>query len=204
MNAKYKINCKNGKHSFEHRDVMEEILGRELTSDEVVHHIDGNPRNNSEDNLVVMTPQEHIRLHLKGKKRPAYIGRKISKILTGRKLSDEHRRKISEVQKGKKLSTEQVEFLRQLHLGKKKSKESIKKRTKTREIHKERISSNISKGLRESAMMGIKSKLCADDVREIRRLFAEGTTQADLARTYEVQPSNISQIVNRKSWSWLE
>ena len=54
---------RNGKH--EHRLVVEEMLGRELTSEEIVHHIDGNKRNNSPDNLKVMTRSEHITEHLK-------------------------------------------------------------------------------------------------------------------------------------------
>ena len=47
-----------------HRAVMEEVLGRRLTSKEIVHHIDGDKWNNSPDNLQVMTQSEHIRLHL--------------------------------------------------------------------------------------------------------------------------------------------
>ena len=51
-----------GRH--EHRVVAEQILGRPLNSDEVVHHIDGNVRNNDPSNLRVMTQSEHIKLHL--------------------------------------------------------------------------------------------------------------------------------------------
>jgi hypothetical protein len=53
----------NGKH--QHRVVMEKIIGRPLTSDEIVHHKDGNKRNNAPDNLEVMTRKEHIREHLR-------------------------------------------------------------------------------------------------------------------------------------------
>ena len=37
--------------------------GRELTSDELVHHIDGNHKNNAMSNLVVVTRSEHHRIH---------------------------------------------------------------------------------------------------------------------------------------------
>ena len=36
-----------------HRYIMELILGRYLTKEEVVHHIDGNPKNNEESNLML-------------------------------------------------------------------------------------------------------------------------------------------------------
>lgn len=48
----------------EHRLVVEENLGRILDRKEVVHHIDGDKRNNHINNLRVMTHSEHTRLHL--------------------------------------------------------------------------------------------------------------------------------------------
>lgn len=51
-----------GRH--EHRVIMEEYLGRELSPEEVVHHIDGNKQNNDISNLKLMTRSEHIREHL--------------------------------------------------------------------------------------------------------------------------------------------
>ena len=49
----------------EHRKIMRMKLGRELTSDEVVHHIDGNPLNNKPSNLMIMSRSEHTRLHIR-------------------------------------------------------------------------------------------------------------------------------------------
>ena len=50
------------KYILEHRRVMEKHLGRYLKPEEVVHHIDGNPRNNSIDNLKLYKSQsDHIR-----------------------------------------------------------------------------------------------------------------------------------------------
>lgn len=48
---------------LEHRIVVENYLGRLLRKDEVVHHKDGNKTNNDISNLVVLTQQEHSRLH---------------------------------------------------------------------------------------------------------------------------------------------
>lgn len=48
----------------EHRQVIEIALGRELTKQEQVHHIDGNKQNNQLDNLVVLSnSSEHTKLH---------------------------------------------------------------------------------------------------------------------------------------------
>tara|TARA_B100001063_G_scaffold244727_1_gene278328 strand:+ start:6857 stop:7411 length:555 start_codon:yes stop_codon:yes gene_type:complete len=46
-----------------HVAAMEARLGRNLKSDEVVHHIDGNTQNNNENNLALCTRSGHSRLH---------------------------------------------------------------------------------------------------------------------------------------------
>lgn len=50
-----------GEH--EHRVIAARMLGRPLQRGEVVHHKDGDYRNNSRDNLAVMTQGEHMREH---------------------------------------------------------------------------------------------------------------------------------------------
>lgn len=53
----------DGTRIYEHRYVMQQVLGRALTSDEVVHHRDEDKANNSPENLEVMSQAEHARLH---------------------------------------------------------------------------------------------------------------------------------------------
>lgn len=54
----------HGQH--EHRAVAEQMLGRPLRKGEVVHHMDGNKRNNSPDNLRVFPSQsEHAKYHIR-------------------------------------------------------------------------------------------------------------------------------------------
>lgn len=59
----YRVVYENGHEIKEHILVMEKKLGRKLTTDEVVHHIDGNKTNNNPNNLLVMNRGEHSRLH---------------------------------------------------------------------------------------------------------------------------------------------
>lgn len=46
-----------------HRYVIECYLGRELSPDEVVHHIDENPKNNFINNLKIVSHIQHRNLH---------------------------------------------------------------------------------------------------------------------------------------------
>ena len=54
---------KKNKSGYLHRNVAESLLGRKLSEDEVVHHIDLNPENNNPDNLAVMLGDTHTLLH---------------------------------------------------------------------------------------------------------------------------------------------
>jgi hypothetical protein len=48
---------------YEHRVVIERQLGRKLSKDEHIHHIDGNPKNNSIKNLQLTNVKSHCRIH---------------------------------------------------------------------------------------------------------------------------------------------
>lgn len=57
-----------GRHT--HRIIAEQKIGRPLKLGEVVHHIDGNIRNNDPDNLMVFRSQkEHVKWHAENDKK---------------------------------------------------------------------------------------------------------------------------------------
>lgn len=53
----------DGEEVLEHRHFMEQSLGRKLHTDEVVHHRDGNPLNNTLVNLEVLSRAAHTSHH---------------------------------------------------------------------------------------------------------------------------------------------
>ena len=53
----------NSRHYFEHRYVVEAVIGRRLKTLEYVHHRDGNKENNALENLQIIDPKSHARLH---------------------------------------------------------------------------------------------------------------------------------------------
>ena len=46
-----------------HREIVEQRIGRMLTKEEVVHHINNDPSDNSFENLRIMTHAAHTKLH---------------------------------------------------------------------------------------------------------------------------------------------
>jgi hypothetical protein len=55
--------CIKNKKYYIHRLIMEQHLGRKLTTYEQVHHINGNKTDNRIENLKVIDIREHQRIH---------------------------------------------------------------------------------------------------------------------------------------------
>lgn len=58
------LRFENGKPIYEHRAVVETVIGRCIATDERVHHIDLDKRNNKPENLILFPgPREHRLCH---------------------------------------------------------------------------------------------------------------------------------------------
>jgi hypothetical protein len=53
------------KYVLYHRVLVENSIGRLLTNDEIVHHIDEDKTNNDLDNLQILSRKDHAKLHAK-------------------------------------------------------------------------------------------------------------------------------------------
>ena len=83
MKARYHKMRVDGKQVCVHRYVMEQHLGHPLKRNEFVHHINGNRYDNRIENLRVILPGDHSRLHNKGRKHTEETKEKVRKSLLG-------------------------------------------------------------------------------------------------------------------------
>ncbi len=59
-------NARAGGNVLEHRWIASKVLGKPLSSRAVVHHVDGNKRNNENDNLIICEDSDYHRvLHVR-------------------------------------------------------------------------------------------------------------------------------------------
>ena len=50
-------------YRYYHRAAVQHIIGRNLRTDEHVHHINGNPFDNRLENLMIVSPKKHMQIH---------------------------------------------------------------------------------------------------------------------------------------------
>lgn len=63
-------NCCGGTHILEYRLIAEQITGRPLLDNEIVHHKNGDATDNRLENLEVLTQSDHVKKHFSGELSP--------------------------------------------------------------------------------------------------------------------------------------
>ena len=58
-NYKYKVKTIRGIRVYEHRWIMEQSIGRKLNSKELIHHINGDTKDNRIENLMIVNNVSH-------------------------------------------------------------------------------------------------------------------------------------------------
>ncbi len=62
-----------------------------------------------------------------------------------------------------------------------------------------------TENVRHAHSTGLKGKLSAIEVREIRRLHNEtDLKQTEIAKLFNISPTNINSIITKVRWSWLK
>ena len=196
-----------------------------------IHHIDGNRRNNSLDNLQCVSIEEHYEVHKElwekfQKRRDLAAMRfllhrlgKSSSDLKGYTVSEETKEKIRQKLIGKKRPKEVIIKVSNSLKGKKPSAEVIDKRrlslkmayAKKTDDEKTIISKKISdahkgKIIKQSTkekLSRLNSKLSDAEVLQIDTLLKNKVTYANISEQFNISPSQISAIKQRKTYKWL-
>ncbi len=114
------------------RVIMSIILRRPLTVNEAVHHIDGDKFNDNPANLQLMGRGEHSRMHnLQRAENPEWA-KFLSKVHSGKAISEEHKQANSKALTGRVLTEEHRTRISKALIGRSKSPETIAKRQQSR------------------------------------------------------------------------
>ena len=203
MSSEYETKTINGKERPVHILLMEEILGRPLKENEVVHHINGDKRDNRPENLQVLDRGKHTSLHKQGvavsgasleKMRAAQSG----KQSTQRKLTSEQVRDIAvRLTEGATL----IELAREYGISRK-SIAAIRDGKTYRDVLSDYPDSAFP--LKEKKAPASKSarerRFSLDQLNGIRILLLQEKSVNSIAKAYHTAPATIRQIRDHETY----
>lgn len=218
-----------------YRKLWEDVHGK-IPKDENgrtydIHHIDGNRKNNSIENLICLSIEDHYKVHLKQFEETksekefrslVFLSSRLNKDasqLTGWTVSQETREKIKITLTGKKRPIEVIEKMKNKLIGYQWTEEQKKSRVEglknfyknndreSRSEWRKNISeSHKGKILKDSTKEKLSkhnSKLTDNEVLEIIDLINEGKNYKFISEKYNISPSQITAIKQKKTYKWL-
>jgi hypothetical protein len=196
-----------------------------------IHHIDGNRKNNSIENLICLSVEDHYKIHLKQYEETksekefrslVFLSKRINvdiNGLSGWSVSDETKEKIRKTLTGKKRPKEVIEKMKEKLKGYEWSEEQIETRRKgllkfyqendrdKRRGWRENISKahkgKILSNQSKEKLSKINSKLSDTEVLEIVDLINRGIRYKIISEKYNISQSQISSIKQKKTYKWL-
>jgi hypothetical protein len=196
-----------------------------------IHHIDGNRKNNSIENLICLSVEDHYKIHLKQYEETksekefrslVFLSKRINvdiNGLSGWSVSDETKEKIRKTLTGKKRPKEVIEKMKEKLKGYEWSEEQIETRRKgllkfyqendrdKRREWRENISKahkgKILSNQSKEKLSKINSKLSDTEVLEIVDLINRGIRYKIISEKYNISQSQISSIKQKKTYKWL-
>ena len=201
--SEYETKTISGKERPVHILLMEEILGRPLKENEVVHHINGDKRDNRPENLQVLDRGKHTSLHKQGvavsgasleKMRAAQSG----KQSTQRRLTSEQVRDIAvRLTEGATL----IELAREYGISRK-SIAAIRDGKTYRDVLSDYPDSAFP--LKEKKAPASKSarerRFSLDQLNDIRILLLQEKSVNSIAKAYHTAPATIRQIRDHETY----
>jgi len=196
-----------------------------------IHHIDGNRKNNSIENLICLSLEDHYKIHLKQFEETksekefrslVFLSSRIDKSvedLTGWTVSLETREKIRKALKGKKRPPEVTQKMKEKLKGIKWSEEQIKSRvdglknfykendresrTEWRKKISDKHKGKILTQETKEKLSKHNSKLSDNEVLEIVDLISNGKSYKFISEKYNISPAQITSIKQKKTYKWL-
>lgn len=218
-----------------YRKLWESVYGKIPTDEKGrtydIHHIDGNRKNNSIDNLVCLSIEDHYKIHLKQFEETksekefralVFLSKRINRDisnLTGWTVSEETREKIRNNLKGKKRPPEVIEKMKKKLKGIEWTEEQIKSRSEglknyyknndreSRTAWRKKISeSHKGKILKEKTkekLSKLNSKLSDEQVMDIVKMLDEKQNYNVISQKHGISPAQITSIKQKKTYKWL-